>query len=213
MDRSDDTYTVRELVARFDDAQDFEDAVEKVEMAGIDRADISMIASHDAIVEKLGHIYRNVRDLEDDARVPQTVNFDRHELAEGKAAAFGLPVYIGGAGAGLAVAASGGTLAVAAVLAAAGAAAGAGIGAIFARTIEKHHADALERHLAEGGLLVWVRLRDENREAEIEKLLKECGGQDVHGHSLERRWGTDDVPLHDFNPDPFLEKGPDQASG
>ncbi|MBD1548918.1 hypothetical protein [Roseibium aggregatum] len=208
MDSSDTFYKVRELVARFDDAETFEDAVEQVEMAGIDRADISMIASQDAIVEKLGHIYRNVRDLEDDARVPQTVNFDRHELAEGKAAIIGFPVYIGGAGAGLAVVASGGTLAIAAVLAAAGAAAGAGIGAIFAHAIDKRHADTLEQHLAEGGLLVWVRLRDETREAEIEKLLKACGGRDVHGHSLKRYWGTDDVPLHDFNPDPLLEKGP-----
>ncbi|NRD89079.1 hypothetical protein C8024_05900 [Sphingopyxis sp. BSNA05] len=117
-----------------------------------------------------------------------------------------MPTYIGGAGAGIAVVATGGTVAFAALIAAAGAAAGAGIGGLIAHAIGKHHADYMEKQLIDGGLLLWVRVKDDSQEAEIIELLNSLGGEDVHAHSITRYWGTNDVPLHDFDPDPFLER-------
>jgi len=201
-------YKVREVVARFEDATKFEDAVEAVERAGIDRSRISMMASHDAVEKKLGHLYIKSSELEEDGTVPQAIFASRHDLAEGKAAAIGVPAYIGGAGAGLAVVASGGTLAFAALIAAAGGAAGAGIGSLLAHALSKHHADVLEQQLALGGLLVWVEVENKEEEEKILDVLKKAGGEDIHAHSITRYWGDQDVPLHDFNPDPFLEREP-----
>lgn len=207
-DETMNSYEVREVVARFEDAIKFEDVVEVLEENGIDRAKISMIASHDTVKKKLGHLYLDIKELEENGSVPQAIYSDRHDIAEGKAAIIGLPVYIGGAGAGLAVVASGGTLAFAALIAAAGATAGAGIGALFAKALDKHHASFLEEQLFAGGLLLWVQVSSDAEEKKVLELFKQGGGLDVHAHTLTRYWGADDVPLHDFNPDPFLEADP-----
>jgi len=202
------SYEVREVIARFEDASKFEDVVEVLEENGIDRAKISIIASHDAVKKKLGHLYHNARELEENGSVPQAIYSDRHDIAEGKAAIIGLPVYIGGAGAGLAVVASGGTLAFAALIAAAGATAGAGIGALFATALGKHHANYLAEQLSLGSLLLWVQVDGDTEEKKVLELLEQGDGVDVHAHSLTRYWGDEDVPLHSFNPDPFLEADP-----
>tara|TARA_R110002096_G_scaffold409359_1_gene608715 strand:+ start:32 stop:658 length:627 start_codon:yes stop_codon:yes gene_type:complete len=204
-DKDNETYKVREVVGRFDDTTLFEDAVESVEKSGTDRAAINMMASHDTVQTKLGHRYESIAELKDTQNIPRKIFADRHERAESRAAAVGIPMYIGGAGAGMAIVASGGTLAFAALIAAAGAAAGAGIGSLAALAISKQQADSLSDHLSSGGLLLWVEVRDEEHEKEIISILEKAGGQDVQAVSITRNWGTDDVPLHDFNPDPFLK--------
>ncbi|MAZ04410.1 MAG: hypothetical protein CMN56_14855 [Sneathiella sp.] len=203
-DKDNETYTVREVVGRFDDTTQFEDAIESVEKSGTDRAAINMMASHDAVKAKLGHRYESIAEFKDTQNIPRQLFADRHERAEGRAAAMGIPMYIGGAGAGMAVVASGGTLAFAALIAAAGAAAGAGIGSLAALAISKQQADSLSDHLSSGGLLLWVEVRDEEHEKEVISILEKAGGQDVRALSITRSWGTDDIPLHDFNPDPLL---------
>ena len=106
--------------------------------------------------------------------MPQPIYSDRHDLANEKALAVGVPVYIGGIGAGLAIVASGGTLAFAALITAAGAAVGAGIGGMLAHSTGTHHAKDLEEQLKMGALL-----RMEGRsslhaaEAEIRKNERE----------------------------------------
>lgn len=196
------TAKVREVVARFDDAEKFESAAEAVEMAGIDRSAISMMASEQAVEEKLGHRFARTESLEDDGAVPQTVYSDRHEMAEGKAAAVGIPGYVAGGAAGLAVVASGGALAAAMIAAAAGGAVGAGIGALAGQFISSQHAENLEAQIEKGGLLLWVAVRDEAEEAKVRVLLEENGGRDVHAHLIDRLSGDQEVPL--ANPDPFL---------
>lgn len=151
--------------------------------------------------------YTSVVELEDNANAPTSVLIDCHDIAEAKANIIGLSVYIGGAGAGLAVVVSGGTLAFAAVIAAAGAVAGASIGVLLVCAIGKEHAERIEAQLGAGGLLLWVRVDPENSERKIQDQLIQAGGQDVHAHTISRHWGAEDIPLHKFNLDPFLEPG------
>lgn len=54
-DEAPTSYTVREVVARFMDADAFEEAVEALEFSGVNRTNISILASYDAVSEKLGH--------------------------------------------------------------------------------------------------------------------------------------------------------------
>ena len=150
MSTLDDTihsYEVREIVAHFSNADAFEAAVEMLVEHQIRRDAINMIASHDAVREKLGHLYKRSSNIEVDQRLPQTIFTDRHDVANKKVLAIGVPVYIGGIGTGLAVVASGGALAFAALIAAAGAAIGAGVGALMAHSIGSHHDEFLEEQL------------------------------------------------------------------
>jgi len=201
----DPQYSVREVVAVFHNADGLENAIGKLEVSGFGRPDISVMASQTAIADKLGHHFKPIEAMEDDPRVPQAAFVRKEDLSEAKAAAIGLPLYLGAAGSALAVVASGGALALAIAAAAAGGLVGGGIGGVIANAIGDHHAKALQASLDAGGILLWVRINDPDHESKATSILSECGGQDVHTHDIKRTWGMQDVPLHDWQPDPFLK--------
>ena len=51
---------VREAVAVFDDVSSLEAAVADLRAAGFEEGSISLLAAHDAVERKLGHMYRRV---------------------------------------------------------------------------------------------------------------------------------------------------------
>jgi hypothetical protein len=199
--------TVREVVAVFGSGDELESAVENLEAAGFRREDISVMASHEAVVKNLNHRFETIQCMEDDPRVPQAAFIAKSDLAAGTAAVIGIPLYIGASVGSLAVVASGGALALAIAAAVAGGLTGGGIGGLAAHAIGRKHAEALEQHVAGGGLLLWVRVSDRAREDEAIGVLTASGGEHVHAHDIRRTWGAKDVPLHDWQPDPFLENG------
>jgi len=195
---------IREAVGVFHDRDSFQNAVEDLMSAGFDRAELSLLAGERTIEEKLGHAYRRIQELEDDPKVPRAVYVENHSVAEGKTGVIGGLAYIGAVvGAGAAVA-SGGTLA-AAVAAAAIAGGGGGlIGGWLARFLGRDHAQALQEQLDRGGLLLWVRVRDQAHEERAIEILSRNGAQDVHVHELRGSRDPADNPLSGVELDPFL---------
>jgi hypothetical protein len=205
-ENEDPSFSVHEVVGVFGSGDKLEAAVETLAAAGFKREDISVMASHEAVVKNLNHRFETIEQMEDDSRVPRAAFVAKSDLAMGKAAAISIPLYIGATVGSLAVVASGGALALAIAAAAAGGLAGGGLGGLAAHVIAEKHAKALEEHVAAGGLLLWVRISDRAREAEAIGVLSASGGEHVHAHDIRRSWGAKDVPLHDWQPDPFLEK-------
>ncbi len=179
---------------------------------GFSRPDISVMASHNAIEMKLGHQFERVEAMETDPSIPRSVFVSKAEAAEGLAAAVGIPLYIGAVASALAVAATGGSLAFSIVALAAGGAAGGSVGGIIANVLGQKYADRIEANLADGGLILWVRIRDDldgEKEQKAKTLLEQAGRTSIDAHDITCTWGLDDIPLHNWQPDPFLEKGPD----
>jgi hypothetical protein len=54
------------------------------------------------------------------------------------------------------------------------------------------------------GLLIWVRVRSPEKEAEAQEILMRHGGKAVHVHEIELTKRPDDLPLHSLRPDPWL---------
>ncbi|GAB4354100.1 MAG: hypothetical protein Kow0026_12570 [Oricola sp.] len=54
-----------------------------------------------------------------------------------------------------------------------------------------------------------MRAQTPDREREALRILGAAGGEHVHLHAVSIDWGADDVPFAHFNPDPFLESGPE----
>jgi hypothetical protein len=205
-------YIIREVAAIFSDATKLEQAITALQENGFDRRDISVMASQAAIETKLGHQFEPIEAMETDPRIPRTVFVSKGEAAEGLAAAVGIPLYIGAIGSTIAVAATGGSLALAIIAAAAGGAAGGSVGGVIAKVLGRKHAERIEANLAAGGLILWVRIRDDldgEKERRAMTLLEQAGGTSIDAHNMERTWSVDDIPLHDWQPDPLLEKGPD----
>jgi outer membrane lipoprotein SlyB len=176
--------TVREAVGLFHDEPSLERAVDDLLACGFDRAEISLLASHDTIERKLGHRYERSAELEDDTRVPRLAYVDIDSRTEGKASMIGGLAYIGAIAASGLVVASGGTLALAVAAAAIAGGGGGMIGAYLGRLMEAKHAKHLQQHLDEGGLLLWVELADAPREAKAVEVLQRHSAEDVHVHEL-----------------------------
>lgn len=204
MDAAKTTSTIREAVGVFHDRDAFQNAVEDLMSAGFDRSELSLLAGERAVQEKLGHAYQKVQELEDDAAVPRVAFVGAHSLAEARTGVIGGLAYVGAMAAVGAVVASGGTLA--AAIAAAVAAGGGGglLGGWASRFLGRDRAKALQYQIDHGGLLLWVRCRDEAHEQRAVEILKTNGGEDVHVHDLPGSHDPADNPLAGLEIDPFL---------
>jgi hypothetical protein len=176
--------TVREVMGIFSRSEDLQEAIDELLSAGFDRSQLSLLASEQAVAQKLGRLYARAATLADDPTAPRAAYVSPEARGDAEGGAIGALMYIGAIAAAGAVVGSGGTLAAAIVAAAASAGAGGLIGSVLATWIGAHHARYLHDQIVKGGLLLWVRAwkaEDEPRAAEI--LRKHSGG-DVHAHTL-----------------------------
>ena len=199
-------YAAREVVGVFPTASTLEAAVEQLEIAGVNRAAISVLGVDAQRSGRIDAIYRSAESIEDDPAVRQAAFVSQESRTEGKAFAISLPLSIGSFTGAWAVAAAGGALAVAIGTTIVGGAVGAGLGVLLVRAVARHHADNARSQLARGGSVLWVSTPDEAAEQRALEVLQRCGGTSVHTHSVTREWGVADSPLDGVQPDPLLER-------
>ena len=180
-----------EAVGIFHDAKDLQAAIDDLLTQGFNRMDLSLLASEDAIENKLHEAYVPARELGDRVQVPTTAFVSTESIGDGMGAVIGTLVYVPGMIGAAAVAASGGALAaaVAATLIARGV--GGSIGAVIASLIGKHHSDEIEAPMLAGGLLLWVRTRDKIHEERALAILAGHNGEGVHLHTLPSLAGSE----------------------
>jgi hypothetical protein len=198
-------YVIREAVGLFSTPEALERAVDELEVSGFDRAALSVLASEETIKDRVGHLYRNTAEAEDDRHVPQSAFMETDSRVEGATAAIGIPGYIGGvAGAGVTAVGFGAATAVTIAGGVVGGVVGAGLGALLAGAMTRRLGHEISGQLAEGGLVLWVGLRDKDAEDRALRILRDAGARDVHVHELEREWTIKDRPLAGAQYDPLL---------
>lgn len=176
--------TRTEAVGVFDDAATLQDAIDEILSSGFNRAEISLLASEQAVEEKLGHMYKKVTELEDDISVPRAAYVSTESRGDAEGGLIGGLLYVGALAAAGAIVASGGTLAAAIAGAAMAGSAGGLIGAVLAKLVGDHHANYLQEQLNHGGFLLWVRTRDSEHEQRATTILSKHSAHDVHVHAL-----------------------------
>jgi hypothetical protein len=181
------TTQVREAVGVFHDAGAFERAADELMMSGFGRADLSILAGDAAVREKLGHVVTSVRELEDDPEVPTKAYVGREDYGDAEGGLVGGLLYVGALAGMLPVLASGGAIATAILTTVVGGATGGSLGGVLAQSLGRHHAHALDEQLKKGGLLLWVRTRDDAHEQRASEILERHGAEDVHVHGLDDR--------------------------
>jgi len=199
-------YAAREVVGAFPTASALESAVEQLGIAGVDRAAISVLGMGAQRSARLDDLYRSAKAIEDDPLARRAAFVSHASRTEGEAIALGFPAGVGGLAGAWAVAAAGGALVTAIGMTVLGGAVGAGLGALLFYAVARHHAADIESQLAAGGLVLWVSTPDEAAERRALEVLRRCGGMSVHSHTIDKQWGVADAPLHDVQPDPFLER-------
>lgn len=195
---------IREAVAVFHDQVTFQAAADDLMNSGFDRSELSLLASHKTVEEKLGNFYDKITDLEDDPNVPRVAYSGRDSLTEGRTAIVGGLAYIGAVAAVGAIVASGGTLAAAVAGAVLAGGSGGLLGTFGARWLGRDRAKEIQAQIDKGGLLLWVRVRDKEHEQRALDILNSHSADDVHVHELPAPKDPEGAPLQGFNPDPFL---------
>lgn len=190
-----DRVKVREVAGVFRSRDALDAAVEDLLLAGFDRVDIDIMASVDAVREKLGDVYVAPEELPDLPEVPRRAYVAREDVTVPVANIAGILTYIGATAAALGVVASGGALALAALAAAAGGAVTGGLGALLARAIGKEWARELEEEIAAGGIVVWVRVHSPEQEEKAKQILRSHGARAVRVHEIEIDRRLEHLPL------------------
>ena len=157
---------IREAVASFPDREHFLNAVSALIAAGFERADLSVLASHDslAVAEDVGSPKEILRaGLSDEIKylAPLTV-------------------------AGIIVLSAGPLAAAIAALVGAGIG-GAALKDFFDDYTAPRHSEDFAAALEAGAALLWVRCGDPDRELTATRILEQAGGRHVHVHGRAPR--------------------------
>jgi len=152
----------REVVGLFADRSSFDRAVAALRAAGFERADLSVLASHESI-DAAGRPPTPLREAM--LALVGEKKYDMPLVTSGLLLLAGGPV--GATVAGL-VGAAVGTLA---------------LGDVIGAVTSHPHTEDFARSLAAGAVILWVRADDDGRAALAARLLTEAGGANVHEHS------------------------------
>ncbi len=184
--KSDDSKTtyinIPEAVGVFDTFEAQQAAFYDLRSVGFHHSDISLLGSDEALQEKLGKAYWRSSDLEDDPKAPRAHFVSEEAIGELEGAIAGGFFFLGSAIAMTAMLTPASTLAASIAAVAIGGSPAAVIGTLLARRVGKHHKDYYENQIRHGGILMWVRTRDKEREALAVKIMKGHSGRDVHVH-------------------------------
>lgn len=176
--------TLREAVAVFHSEADLQAAIDELLSHGFDRAEISLLASSDAVDRKLGRHFTKVKDLEDEADAPSVAYVASEDVGAAQGAVISGLLYVGALAGLIPIVASGGGLAAALLGVVIGGSSGTAIGAILADLIGADHAEYISDRLEHGGLVLWVRTWNKSDEDRAIQILKTHSGSDVHLHGL-----------------------------
>ena len=184
--KSDDSKTtyinIPEAVGVFDTFEALQAAYYDLRSVGFHHSDISLLGSDEALQEKLGKAYWRSSDLEDDPKAPRAHFVSEEAIGELEGAIAGGFFFVGSAIAMTAMLTPASTLAASIAAVAIGGSPAAVIGTLLARRVGKHHKEYYENQIRHGGILMWVRTRDKERETLAVKIMKGHSGRDVHVH-------------------------------
>lgn len=180
---SDDTQTVKEVVGLFDDLDQMQKGIKKLEISGFSRRGISVLGSEKAVEEQFGKAQLPSKFLEDHPDAPRAPNVSKEEVGLGQGAIISTGMLTGAIAA---VIASGGLIVPGAAITtvALGGAGGTAAGAVLAKLLGDKYTEFFQKQIDEGGLLLWITAPDAEKEAKAKSILKEYQAKDVHVHQL-----------------------------
>ena len=173
---------IPEAIGVFDSFEDLQKAFYDLRMVGFSRYDISLLGKEEALKEKLGKAYWRSTELEDDPHAPRAAFVSEEAIGELEGSIAGGFFFLGSYVAMGAMLTAASTVAASIAAIAIGGLPASVIGILLARRINAHHKDYYATQLEHGGILLWVRVRDKEREDLAVKIMKAHSGRDVHVH-------------------------------
>ncbi len=173
---------VREAVGLFQDHDKMQDAINELETSGFARREISVLGSEEAVKERYGTKHMPPEALEDAPNVPRSPKPKPEEVGIAQGVLIGGGAYVGVVAAVLAT--GGAAIPAMVTTAAIGGLGGGAVGGVLAKVLGDEYSDFFERQIESGGLLLWVKTPDKEKEEKAQAILKEYGAEDVHIHQF-----------------------------
>lgn len=175
--------SLREAVALFTTEEALQKAIDDLSMAGFFPHDMSLMGQDEESLKRIAS-RRHVELAKTDPDTPRRAIVSPEELGNAQGVAIGVPAYIAAIAATGAIISTGGTALAAAAGAVAAGGAGGGLGAILARWLGNKRDESLRPHLEGGGMLLWVNVRDAERERQACEILRRHATGTVEVHNI-----------------------------
>lgn len=172
----------KEAVGLFMSADELQTAIRDLEGTAFPRQDISVMGKRSQLEKVFGSRTVEPERAMDNADTPRQSPSRPEEQTIGAAAMIGGTVYVGA----MAMALTAGAVTFPAIIAAAmlGGIGGGTIGAILTKLLGDRYDRHLEEQVEKGGLLLWVRTPDHEKEQIAQHIMIARGGYDVHVHEI-----------------------------
>lgn len=182
-DKNHTTYiNIPEAVGIFETFETLQKAIYDLMIAGFSRYDISLLADQKVLEEKLGTSYWTAPELADNPDAPRASFVSEEAIGELEGTIVGGLFFLGSYIAMLALLTPASTIAASIAAIAIGGSPTAVVGTLLARRVGKHHKDYYATQIQHGGILLWVRTWDKEKEELAVKILKGHSGRAVHVH-------------------------------
>ncbi len=174
--------TMRECVGLFLSADDLQEAIRELEGTSFPRQDISVMGARSDLMEVFGSKTIDPHMAMDNPDTPRAAPARPEEKTIGASAMVGVPAYVGA----MAAAISAGAVAFPAILGAAviGGMGGGALGGILAKLFGDRDVRHYEEQIDRGGLLLWVRTPDRDREEVAVSIMRKFHALEVHVHDI-----------------------------
>lgn len=199
----------REVTGVFHSRKALIDAADDLLVAGFDRADIDVSASFDELQRRLNYQSIPPADLADIPAAARQPLIDQGDVLSTDAVVGSLAGCIGAVGMAYFLIIRGmAPLSVGIVSVLTGLVVGGVAVLVVRRRLQRERVRGLEKLAEAHGLLIWVRVRSPEKEAEAQEILARHGAEAVHVHEIELAKTPEDLPLHSLRVDPWLGDEP-----
>jgi hypothetical protein len=200
-----DERRTREVTGVFHSRKALIDAAEELLVAGIDRADIDVSAPLDELQRRLNYQSIPATDLADLPTAPRQPLIGEDDVIGTDAVVGSVAGCTVGVAMALYLVIRGmGPLAVGMIAVLTGVIGGAAAVFLARRRLRRERMRGLENLSEANGLVIWVRVRSPEKEAEAQEILLRHGAEAVHVHEIELTKTPQDLPLHSLRADPWL---------
>ena len=199
----------REVTGVFRSRKALIDAADDLLVAGFDRADIDVSAPLDELQRRLNYQSIPPADLADIPTAARQPLIDQGDVLTTDAVVGSLAGCIGAVAMAYFLIIRGmAPLSVGIVSVLTGLVVGGVAVLVVRRRLQRERVRGLEKLAEAHGLLIWVRVRSPEKEAEAQEILARHGAEAVHVHEIELAKTPEDLPLHSLRVDPWLGDEP-----
>lgn len=175
---------VREAVGVFKDPESLQAALDELETNGFRREELSVLAPHHKVKEKLLTANPDLAMIMDHPDTPRAVFIPKEIMGEIMGSLVGVPLYLGASFGGLAAIMEGAGWFYILMGIIAGGVAGAILGGIVTLITTKWWNSHIHRQIRNGGLVLWVNIRSPDQESKAWHILSDNHARYLHVHDI-----------------------------